>query len=84
MSIERVTGIVFDDQGTLIASTRRISTHDEGIAEWLKNARRAYQVDRSNVPEGERICVLLLKDSDSLGPARIGLLDVGGGPRLKI
>lgn len=34
-----------------MASTRWISTHDEGLAEWLKNARRAYQVDRSNVEE---------------------------------
>lgn len=39
MSIERDEKIVFDDLGTLIASTRWISTHDEGIAEWMKNAR---------------------------------------------
>jgi hypothetical protein len=50
MTIERVGKIFFDDLGTLIASTRWISTHDEGIAEWLKNTRRAYQMDRANVP----------------------------------
>jgi hypothetical protein len=78
MAIERVGRIFFDDLGTLMASTRWISTHDEGIAEWLKNARRAYQVDRSNVEEQDRICILLFKDSDTGGHARIGLLDVGG------
>ena len=77
MAIERVGKIFFDDLGTLIASTRWISTHDEGIAEWLKNTRRAYQIDRANVPEQDRICVLLFKDSDANKPARIGL-DVGG------
>jgi hypothetical protein len=78
MTIERVGKIFFDDLGTLIASTRWISTHDEGIAEWLKNTRRAYQMDRANVTESDRICILLLKDSDVTNPARIGLLDVGG------
>jgi hypothetical protein len=78
MAIERVGRIFFDDLGTLMASTRWISTHDEGIAEWLKNARLAYQGDRSNVDEQDRICILLFKDSDTGGHARIGLLDVGG------
>jgi hypothetical protein len=78
MTIERVGKIFFDDLGTLMASTRWISTHDEGIAEWLKNARRAYQVDRSNVQEQDKICILLFKDSEAHGHARIGLLDVGG------
>jgi hypothetical protein len=78
MAIERVGKIFFDDLGTLIASTRWISTHDEGIAEWLKNTRRAYQIDRANVAEQDRICILLFKDSDVNKPARIGLLDVGG------
>ena len=67
MSIERDQNIVFDDLGTLIASTRWISTHDEGIAEWRKNARRACQVDRAKVPDADRVCVLLLKDSDQRG-----------------
>ena len=49
-----------------------------GIAEWLKNARRAYQTDRANVDEKCRVAVILLKDEDTSGPARIGLLDVGG------
>jgi hypothetical protein len=78
MTIERVGKIFFDDLGTLVASTRWISTHDEGIAEWLKNARRAYQVDRSNVREEDKVCVLLFKDSEAHATARIGLLDVGG------
>jgi len=78
MSIERDENIVFDDLGTLIASTRWISTHDEGIAEWMKNARLAYQIDRANVIDADRVCVLLLKDLDQRAPARIGLLDVGG------
>lgn len=78
MPIERVGKIFFDDLGTLTASTRWISTHDEGIAEWLKNTRRAYQIDRAKVLEQDRICLLLFKDSDVNNPARIGLLDVGG------
>lgn len=78
MAIERDKSIVFHEQGTLNAVTRWISTHDEGIAEWLKNTRRAYQVDRANVSEADKICVLLLKDSDGHGSGRIGLLDIGG------
>jgi hypothetical protein len=78
MSIERDENIVFDDLGTLIASTRWISTHDEGIAEWMKNARLAYQIDGANVIDADRVSVLLLKDIDQRAPARIGLLDVGG------
>ena len=41
MSIERDKEIVFHEEGTLNAVTRWISSHDEGIAEWLKNARPA-------------------------------------------
>src|SRR5438046_6011978 len=78
MAIERDESIIFHEQGTLNAVTRWISTHDEGIAEWLKNTRRAYQVDRANVSEPDKICVLLLKDSDGHGSGRIGLLDIGG------
>ena len=48
------------------------------MAEWLKNARRTYQQDRANVAEQHRTAVLLFKDADAKGPARIGLLDVGG------
>jgi hypothetical protein len=78
MTIERDSAIKFHEQGTLIAVTRWISSHDEGLAEWLKNVRRAYQADRADVGEGNRCAVLLLKDADDSGPARIGLLDVGG------
>jgi hypothetical protein len=78
MSIERDPTIEFHDFGTLTSVTRWIRTHDEGIAEWLKNARRAYQIDRANVEEKHRVAVLLFKDEDTDGPARIGLLDVGG------
>jgi hypothetical protein len=76
--IERDDAIRFHEQGTLIAVTRWISSHDEGIAEWLKNVRRAYQADRAAVAEEDRCAVLLLNDANAAGPARIGLLDVGG------
>jgi hypothetical protein len=78
MGIERDERINFHPEGTLNAVTRWVSAHDEGIAEWLKNVRSAYQVDRANVAEADRVAVILLKDSDSHGPARIGLLDAGG------
>jgi hypothetical protein len=78
MNIERDAKIEFHELGTLTSVTRWISTHDEGLAEWLKNARRAYQPDRANVDERHRVAVLLLRDVDGEAPARIGLLDVGG------
>jgi len=61
MSIERDEQIRFHELGTLISLTRWIRTHDEGVAEWLKNARRAYQQDRANVAEQHRTAVLLFK-----------------------
>jgi hypothetical protein len=48
MSIERDEQIRFHELGTLTSVTRWIRSHDEGVAEWLKNARRAYQPDRAN------------------------------------
>jgi hypothetical protein len=78
MPIERDSEIEFHELGTLRSVTRWITQHDEGIAEFLKNARRAYQADRANVAEPHRAAVLLLRDDGSLGRARIGLLDVGG------
>lgn len=78
MSIQRDDSIKFHELGTLSAVTRWIGTHDEGVAEWLKNARRAYQPDRANVEEQHRTAVLLLKDAVGGAPARIALLDVGG------
>ncbi|OGO25236.1 MAG: hypothetical protein A2W33_06440 [Chloroflexi bacterium RBG_16_52_11] len=78
MEIERDERIEFHELGTLVSVTRWIKTHDEGVAEWLKNARRAYQPDRANVEEKHRAVVILLKDSEDDSPARIGLLDVGG------
>ena len=78
MSIERDPRIEFHEAGTLISVTRWIRTHDEGIAEWLKNARRAYQPDRADVAEKDRAALLLFQDSELRRPARIGLLDVGG------
>jgi hypothetical protein len=53
-------------------------SHDEGVAEWLKNARRAYQPDRADVDECHRCAILLLTDAEIEQPARIGLLDIGG------
>jgi len=78
MSIQRDASIKFHELGTLSAVTRWIGTHDEGVAEWLKNARRTYQPDRANVEEQHRVAVLLLKDSAAEAHARIALLDVGG------
>src|SRR5260370_35635627 len=63
---------------TLFRSTRWIATHHDGIAEWLKNVRRQYQVDRANVGENHRVAALLLQDAREGKPARIGVLDVGG------
>jgi hypothetical protein len=76
--IERNEPIRFHEQGTLDAVTRWVSGHAEGIAEWLKNLRRQYQSDRADVAEADRVAAILLKDADRHGPARIGVLDVGG------
>ena len=78
MSIERNEPIRFHERGTLDAVTRWIATHHDGIAEWFKNVRRQYQVDRANVAEEHRAAVLLLKDEREGRSARIGVLDVGG------
>ena len=78
MPIERDKKIEFHELGTLLSVTRWISKHDEGLAEWLKNARRAYLPDRANVAEPHRAAVLLLKDLEAESPTRLGLLDVGG------
>ena len=78
MTIERDDQIRFHEQGTLTAVTRWVANHDEGIAEWLKNVRRAYQSDRADVAEEDRVAVLLLKDEDLTGLARVAVLDVGG------
>ncbi len=59
MNIERDEKIHFHELGTLISVTRWITTHDEGVAEWLKNSRRAYQPDRANVAEEHRTAALL-------------------------
>lgn len=78
-TIERSEAIRFHEKGTLEAVTRWIATHHDGIAEWMKNVRRQYQVDRADVALDHRVAVLLLKDGEFFGtPARIGLLDVGG------
>lgn len=78
MTIERDLGIRFHELGTLTSVTKWIRTHDEGLAEWFKNARRAYLSDRANVAEEHRTAVLLSRDATSDDPARIALLDVGG------
>jgi hypothetical protein len=61
MAIERDAGPKFHELGTLMSLTKWIRTHDEGLAEWLKNVRRAYQSDRANVGENQRVAVLLFK-----------------------
>jgi hypothetical protein len=78
MSIERNEPIRFHEKGTLEAVTRWIATHHDGVAEWLKNVRRQYQVDRANVAENHRVTALLLRDARDGKSARIGVLDVGG------
>jgi hypothetical protein len=78
MSIERDPNITFDPEGTLRATTRWVSHHEEGLAEWLKNVRRAYQIDRAAVADDHRIAAILMCDAMDKRPARIGLLDVGG------
>jgi hypothetical protein len=78
MNIERNEPIHFHEKGTLEAVTRWIAAHHDGIAEWLKNVRRQYQVDRANVAENHRVGALLLQDARDGRPARIGVLDVGG------
>jgi hypothetical protein len=78
VTIERDDHIQFHEQGTLTAVTRWVSGHDEGIAEWLKNTRRAYQPDRANVGDEHKVAILMFKDASAAEPARIGLLDVGG------
>src|SRR6266508_2866944 len=76
--IQRDAQIRFHELGTLISVTRWINTHPIGLAEWLKNARRAYQADRANVSDEHRAAVVLIKDATQGKKARIGLLDVGG------
>jgi hypothetical protein len=78
MTIERNESIRFHEQGTLEAVTRWIATHHDGVAEWMKNVRRQYQIDRANVSEDHRVAVLLVQDAKEGRPARIGVLDVGG------
>src|SRR5688500_3296115 len=78
MSIQRDEGPRFHEKGTLDAVTRWIATHSDGIAEWLKNVRRQYQVDRASVAEEHRAAALLLQDAKDGSAARIGMLDVGG------
>jgi hypothetical protein len=74
MTIERNEPIRFYEKGTLEAVTRWIATHHDGVAEWLKNVRRQYQVDRANVAENQRVAALLLQDTRDGKPARIGVL----------
>lgn len=78
MSIDRDQSIRFHEQGTLVAVTRWVTDHHDGVSEWLKNARSAYQAGRGNVEQKHQAAVLLLKDQDFRGPARVGLLDVAG------
>jgi len=57
MSIERSEAIRFHEKGTLNAVTRWIAAHHEGIAEWFKNVRRQYQVDRADVADESRAVI---------------------------
>lgn len=77
-TIERMGEIKFHDYGTLKSITQWITQHDEGLAEWVKNANRAYDTDRANVADEHKVVLILLYDSYGNNPSRIGLLDVGG------
>ncbi|MBN2331384.1 MAG: hypothetical protein JXC85_06220 [Candidatus Aenigmarchaeota archaeon] len=68
--------IKFHTFGTLKSLTQWVNTHEDGFPEWIKNVRSAYC--RLNLPEKHRAAVILIKDKDNLGPARLGILDVGG------
>lgn len=80
MTIERTETIQWHNEGTLRAVTRWITGHEDGLAELLKNARRAYQADRLDVDLAHRAVLLLLRDKGEGvdAPARMGVLDVGG------
>jgi hypothetical protein len=79
MSIQRDdVGIKFHEHGTLLSLTRWITNHPEGLAEWLKNVRRAYQQDRASVADEHRAAIFLMKDATRTSPAILGVLDVGG------
>ncbi len=66
------------DLGALRGLTRWINKQEEGIAELLKNVRLAYHENRANVKPEHRVAVILIKNADKDGPAKIGVLDVGG------
>src|SRR3989338_10544336 len=66
----------FHKLGTLENVTKWINRHEDGFPEFIKNVRAAYS--RCNLPEKHRVAVILFKDEDKQGPARLGLLDVGG------
>ncbi len=68
--------IEFHQLGVLTSVTKWINTHERGFPEWIKNVRSAY--NRLNLPEKHKVAVLLFKDKDERGPAKLGLLDVGG------
>jgi hypothetical protein len=78
MSLQTINRLPIHDFGALQGLTRWISTHDSGISEWLKNVRAAYQEKRADVKLQNRVAILLIKDKDKSGPARFGVLDVGG------
>mgnify|MGYP001094847492 CR=1 FL=1 len=78
LDIERDDELRIHKRGTLKSITRWVNTHETGIAEWLKNTRRAYFPDRANVQSMHWGGVLLLNDKNLHGDSRIGFLDVGG------
>jgi len=79
MSIDREEQFQIHELGALLTFTKWISSHEQGIAEWLKNVRRAYREDRANVLDAHRVAVILMMDGKCDGPpARFGVLDVGG------
>ena len=78
MSEHQDRRLPINDEGVLRTFTKWISSHEEGIAEWLKNVRRAYREDRANVADEHRATLILMMDATGDSPARLGVLDVGG------
>ena len=56
--------------------TQRISTHDAGLAELVKNGCDAYS--EADAPSENEVVIVLLKNSEKQMPAIVGCLDFVG------
>ena len=78
LKIER-RKIKFHPLGTLKSLTQWVNRHEDGYPELIKNVRAVYS--RLKLDEKYKVALLLFKDKDKNGPARLGLLDVGGATK---